>query len=259
MHAMLTSLAPASDRPYLILALFMLLSPCAGTAGPFDSGSGSRQNPFIAGMEAMLDAMGYQSKSASPFPDDDPFSAMPSMDSIGGSPWSGFSSFPGMTSMPGMSPFGTGGMPWSTPFGMGALSGMSPFGMGSQGIPGFGSPWEYMKPDKWGRSGPGFPGKDIRRYLGTTPPASPTRELDGLWIGKNGERLWIRNGWVRIYRDTHSDARALLRNRYLFIGIPETKNVLQFEYGLRGNMLGLRDTYGNVQLFRRYGGHPARR
>ena len=43
-----------------------------------------------------------------------------------------------------------------------------------------------------------------------------------------------------------------MRGRYLFIGRPETKQVLQYEYGVRGDYLGLRDADGTVQMFRRF-------
>ena len=127
------------------------------------------------------------------------------------------------------------------------MPGMAPWSsLGS--MPGTVAPWDYARPGSWSRPGRGD-------GPGLVPPGdrdSPTRELDGLWVGQNGERLWFRNGWLRAYRDVSSDARALLRGRYLFVGIPETKQVLQYEYGLRGDYLILRDANGTGQMFRRY-------
>ena len=95
------------------------------------------------------------------------------------------------------------------------------------------------------------PPRGNQQKHGSSDPNSPTREIDGRWVGPDGDRLWIRNGWVRVYRDVHSDARGLTRGQYLYIGIPETKQVMRFEYGLRGQYLGLRDDAGNVQIFKR--------
>ena len=109
---------------------------------------------------------------------------------------------------------------------------------------------DYANPERWSRGMSRFMDPGTRRLL-RSDPDSPTRELDGLWVNQNGDRLWFRNGWVRITRKQHQDARALLRSGYLYIGIPETKEVMQYEYGLRDGYLGLRDDLGNVQIFRR--------
>jgi hypothetical protein len=214
-------------------------------------------------MEAMLDAMGYQSKSSNPFPDENPFQQMPWSSSAGSltggmpgmSPWSSLGGMPGMSpwsslgGMPGMSPWSSlGGMPGMSPWSsLGGMPGMSPWSS-LGGMPGMSSPWDYARPESWagtGRAGgPAYP-------LPVTPD-SPTRELDGLWMGQKGERLWFRNGWLRAYRDVSSDARAMVRRPYLFIGIPETKQVLRYEYSLRGEYLVLRDANGTTQMFRRY-------
>jgi len=145
----------------------------------------------------------------------------------------GFGVTPWSNMMPGSS---------STPW-----AGMVPGAGGFPGMPGSMSPWDYAKPDQWSRYMPGRTGPASRR----SDPNSPTRAIDGMWEGQNGERLWFKDGWVRVYRDVHSDARALTRGRHLYIGIPETKDVMRFEYGTRGSYLGLRDDSGNVQVFRR--------
>lgn len=197
-------------------------------------------NPFIAGMRAMLNSMGFEEQD-SPFSDESPFDGM--MDSM---PYDSFS-WSTMGSMPGM-----GFSPWSGMPGMGfsPWSGMMP-GLGgspwSDMMPGSMSPWRYANPDQWSK----YMDRGARQFSRGANPNSTTREIDGLWEGPNGEKLWFKDGWVRVYRDVHSDARARTEGRYLFLGIPETKQVMQFEYGIRGKYLGLRDGSGNVQIFRR--------
>lgn len=204
----------------------------------------------------MLDAMGIEDNS-SPFPDNDPFDAMidaspfdsfswsgmGTMSNLGISPWSGM--MPGIGGSPwtGMVP-GIGGSPWS---GMMPGSGSLPWSQMTPGMPGSMSPWSYANPDQWSRY---MPRGTEKRYSNTNPD-SPTRAIDGRWAGPDGDRLWIRDGWIRVYRDVHSDARVLTRGGYLYIGIPETKQVMRYEYGLRGRYLGLRDDAGNVQIFKR--------
>ena len=117
-------------------------------------------------------------------------------------------------------------------------------------MPGSASAFDYANPDRWSREWKNHMSPSLSRWL-RSDADSPTRELDGLWVNENGDRLWFRNGWVRITRDRHQDARALLRGNYLYIGIPETKEVMQYEYGTRDGYLGMRDSAGNVQIFRR--------
>lgn len=118
-------------------------------------------------------------------------------------------------------------------------------------MPGGNNPWDYASPERWSREWSRHMDPAISRYL-RSDPDSPTHEIDGLWVNQDGDRLWFRDGWVRITRNQHQDARALLRSGRLFIGIPETKEVMQYDYGIRGGYLGLRDDVGNVQIFKRY-------
>ena len=234
-----------------VMAIVVMLISLPTAAADFGSDD---DNPIVAGMRAMLNAMGFSGRDKGPFPDDDPFGSMDMGSSFGMSPWSTMGSMPGlggnpwssMGSMPGF-----GGNPWS-----GMVPGMSMPGFSS--MPGFGSmpgmsmpgqmsPWSYARPEKWSD----WMNQNARRVPGRADPDSPTRELDGLWVSQDGDKLWFRNGWVRVYRGTHSDARALTRGGYLFIGIPETKEVMQYEYGRRGEYLGLRDSSGNYRIFRR--------
>jgi hypothetical protein len=228
-----------------VMAIALMLMPLPTAAAGFGSDD---DNPIVAGMRAMLNAMGFSGRDEGPFPDDDPFSSMDMGSSFGMSPWSTMGSMPGlggnpwssMGSMPGF-----GGSPWS-----GMVPGMSMPGFGSMpgmSMPGQMSPWSYARPEKWSN----WMNQNARRVPGRADPDSPTRELDGLWVSQDGDKLWFRNGWVRVYRGTHSDARALIRGGYLFIGIPETKEVMQYEYGRRGEYLGLRDSSGTYRIFRR--------
>ena len=234
-----------------VMAIVLMIMSLPTAAAGFGSDD---DNPIVAGMRAMLNAMGFSGQDRDPFPDEDPFSSMDMGSSFSMSPWSSMGSMPGMGGYPwssmGSMP-GFGGNPWSSMVpgmsmpGFGGMPGLN--SMPGMPMPGQMSPWSYARPEKWSK----WMNQDARRNPQRPDAGSPTRELDGLWVSQDGEKLWFRNGWVRVYRGTHSDARALTRGRYLFIGIPETKEVMQYEYGRRGEYLGLRDASGDYRIFRR--------
>jgi len=80
----------------------------------------------------------------------------------------------------------------------------------------------------------------------------PELRLEGRWKSRSGDGLWIWDGWIRFYnRGDYNDARLIVGRTMLYVGIPETGAVTRFEYGLRGDLLALRDFAGNLYLFHR--------
>jgi hypothetical protein len=85
-------------------------------------------------------------------------------------------------------------------------------------------------------------------------PVAPELRLEGRWKGKSGDGLLIMDGWVRFYKHgEYHDARLLVGKRLIYVGIPESGDISRFEYGLRGELLALRDINGNLYLYQRTG------
>jgi len=80
---------PRTRGDYCRAALLALvLATVTATAGAAD-------NPFIAGMRAMLNSMGFE-ENTTPFGDDDPFTNMGDASPFDMGSWSGMGSMPGM-------------------------------------------------------------------------------------------------------------------------------------------------------------------
>ena len=91
----------------------------------------------------------------------------------------------------------------------------------------------------------------FERYFGKKEIA-PELRLAGRWRSRSGDGLWIKDGWIRFYnRGDYNDARLIVGRTLLYVGIPETGAVTKFEYGLRGDLLTLRDYAGTLYLFHR--------
>ncbi len=83
-------------------------------------------------------------------------------------------------------------------------------------------------------------------------PVAPELRVEGRWKGKSGDGLWIMDGWVRFYNQgEYRDARLLVGKRLLFVGFPESGEISRFEYGLRGELLALRDSNSTLYLYQR--------
>lgn len=80
----------------------------------------------------------------------------------------------------------------------------------------------------------------------------PELRLEGRWKSRSGDGVWIMDGWIRFYnRGDYHDARLIVGRTMIYVGIPETGAVTRFEYGLRGDLLALRDISGTLYLFHR--------
>ena len=83
-------------------------------------------------------------------------------------------------------------------------------------------------------------------------PIAPELRVEGRWKGKSGDGLWIMDGWVRFYNQgEYHDARLLVGKQLIYVGMPESGEISRFEYGLRGNLLALRDSNGTLYLYQR--------
>lgn len=83
-------------------------------------------------------------------------------------------------------------------------------------------------------------------------PVAPELRVEGRWSGKSGDGLWIMDGWVRFYNQgEYNDARLLVGKQLIFVGMPESGEISRFEYGLRGDLLALRDSNGTLYLYQR--------
>ena len=83
-------------------------------------------------------------------------------------------------------------------------------------------------------------------------PVAPELRVEGRWKGKSGDGLWIMDGWVRFYNQgEYHDARLLVGKRLIYVGMPESGEISRFEYGLRGDLLALRDGNGTLYLYQR--------
>ncbi len=85
-----------------------------------------------------------------------------------------------------------------------------------------------------------------------TKPIAPELRVEGRWKGKSGDGLWIMDGWVRFYNQgEYNDARLLVGKQLIYVGMPESGKISRFEYGLRGDLLALRDSNGTLYLYQR--------
>jgi hypothetical protein len=114
---------------------------------------------------------------------------------------------------------------------------------GTFGSPGAGYPGMMPWPGTGTGTGGGYPSYGF----GTANP------LEGVWQGNSGEVLLIRDGQFRLYasRDNYNDGRLTVRGDRLALGDPNTGVTREYEYAAHEDRLVLRDSNGNLLLYRR--------
>ena len=95
-----------------------------------------------------------------------------------------------------------------------------------------------------------------RNMPGAIPrtPASKTQLLDGIWLGRYGEVIMIRDGFFRIYTYSYNhyeDGLVELRGPIMRIKGARTGNSKDYEYVHRNNRMVLRDGRKRLMPYRR--------
>jgi hypothetical protein len=160
------------------------------------------------------------------------------MDAMGLFRGGSFGSWDRIPTVPGMTlPFGSPmGMPGVSPWGMPMQDPSKAFGLGT----------EMMQ--QWSPQG----ATGAVRGEGAEP-------LDGVWEGSGGDLLIVQGGRYRIYapQDQHIDGWLQTRSSQVALYNVQDGQTQVFEYAARDGRLALRDTGGQVFLYRRFGGVPA--
>lgn len=97
----------------------------------------------------------------------------------------------------------------------------------------------------------------LYRNMPGAPPrsaASRTQLLDGIWTGRRGAILMIRDGLARIFAYSYAhfeDAEIYLNPPLLQIRNLNSGMMREFNYAYRGGKLALRGESGNILLYRR--------
>ena len=117
-----------------------------------------------------------------------------------------------------------------------------------------GSAWYPRAYDNF-RTSP-YPPGDVPRMpaqLMPLQPRTPGSPLDGVWQGRAGEILMIREGRFRIHvtRDRYRQGRLRFRGKALYMHDPRTSTTKQYEYATHKGRLVLRDAEGQLLLYRR--------
>lgn len=88
-------------------------------------------------------------------------------------------------------------------------------------------------------------------------PASKTKLLDGVWIGRYGEIFMIRDGYCRLitgsfnlYEDGYLETSAAVMR----IENKRTGDVREYLYAYKGKRMVMKDKHGNTLLYRRLRG-----
>ena len=84
-------------------------------------------------------------------------------------------------------------------------------------------------------------------------PRSPSSPLNGIWKGRSGEILMIRDGGFRIYatRDRYRQGKLRIRGKTLFMHDPRTNTTNAYEFATEKGRMALRDAEGRLLLYRR--------
>lgn len=86
-------------------------------------------------------------------------------------------------------------------------------------------------------------------------PAARTHWIEGRWVANDNMIMEVRQGkFVMYYRDNPEQVRSgliRLKDRWLAIAEETRKVSRQYEYAYKKDLLALRDTHGNLMLFRR--------
>ncbi len=106
----------------------------------------------------------------------------------------------------------------------------------------------YPAPPYGAGAVPGMPAQSM-----PPPPRGPAHPLDGVWQGRSGEILMIRDGRFRIYvtRDRYRQGRLRLKGDTLYMHDPQTRTTNRYEYATHKDRLVLRDAEDRLLLYRR--------
>lgn len=97
----------------------------------------------------------------------------------------------------------------------------------------------------------------LYRNMPGAPPRSPysrTQIMDGIWQGRHGEVLMIKDSFFRVFTvsyNVYEDGALATQGPYLRILNPRTGETRDYEYAQRGERMILRDDEGNLLLYRR--------
>lgn len=230
-----------------------------------------RSNVFLEMMLAMMDFMDLIDRDRDyerlPYPNYNTFlPTMPySSAGLGGqNPWQSYlqamalqqmfnSAYPGM--FPGTIPgLGSG-------FGSGMPGGINPFGVTSPwSLGGFGGPVDSF--GNWNPLANQDQGHAIVPFLpeffaeqGLTPPKPKTHWIEGRWVAGDNMIMEVERGrFVMYYRDRPEQKRdglIRIKDRWLAIAIQSHKITRQYEYAYKDDLLVLKDSDGNMMLFKR--------
>lgn len=222
--------------------------------GSLDAGSQTSGNRYGRMAESMLDMMdaftsAYQKRQGSPsMPQRQrPQGGLSWPQSVnpGSMPWT-----QGMTMNPWSSmysmPFSQGTSPWNM---VNPMTGANPFGMTSPGS----MPWQQM---------PMMPGAEQMNPFQESFPQGPFDGggfpaagslLEGRWQGRAGEIFEVHGNRFRIYQDPQNYREGIIEqidDRRLSMRDPESGVTREYEYAVNQGRLVLRDTAGNLMLYR---------
>ena len=81
----------------------------------------------------------------------------------------------------------------------------------------------------------------------------PAPPLNGIWQGRSGEILMIRDGHFRIYvsRDRYRQGKLRIRGKTLYMRDPRTNTTNEYEFAIQKGRMALRDAEGRLLLYRR--------
>ncbi len=200
------------------IVLLLLSTQCAAADGFVDTAA-ERSNPFATAMDMMMDAMDNYSRKRQ---------------------WD-----------QALSSYGTSMQPWA----LGAMPGMTPQMPGQtqmqqmfQNAPGVSRAMGNM----------GSPMGAFRQPRTMAPfYSAPTQQtgsaIDGVWQGSSGEVFVVRNGYCRIYasREAYDDCRIAVQGQMVTLVSPTSRQRRQYEYAVSDGRMVLRDSDGNLLLYRR--------
>jgi hypothetical protein len=84
--------------------------------------------------------------------------------------------------------------------------------------------------------------------------ASRTPLLDGIWLGRNGNSLMIRDGYLRLFASSYAhyqDAELTLKPPRMILRSLDGDWEREFDYAYHSGRLILRSSGGNLLLYRR--------
>jgi hypothetical protein len=182
-------------------------------------------NPFGQAMDMMMDAMESYGRNRAW---EDTLSSYANQ----AQPWS-------WGTLPGVSPWS--GLSGVTP----QLPGQSQWQQLFQGMPQQ-RPGDPLRGYSAFTPGPGLNRGSTTRYNAGSP-------VNGVWQGNSGEILLVRGQSFRLYvgRDNYSDGRLALLGNRLVLANPSTGISREYEYAAHEGRLVLRDSDGNLLLYRR--------